>query len=93
MSTSIQLVDGVYLFTVITSDRTSSFMVAYNVDGTWVELKEEVTTTPTLTPTTGPTIEPISTTTPTPTQTPSSPVPIIGIIAGLGAVALLMRRE
>lgn len=35
----------------------------------------------------------VSTPTPTTTQTPSSPVPVIGIIAGLGAVALLLRRE
>jgi hypothetical protein len=93
MSTSIQLVDGVYLFTVITSDRTSSFMVAYNVDGTWVELKEEVTTTPTSTPTTEPTVIEPTSTTPTQTETPSSPVPLVGIIAGLGAAGLLLRRR
>ena len=92
MSTSIQLVDGVYLFTVITSDKTSPFMVAYNVDGTWVKLEEEGTPTPT--PTTGPTeIVPTSTTTPIPTEPTSSPVPLVGIIAGLGAAVLLLRRK
>jgi uncharacterized repeat protein (TIGR02543 family) len=91
MSTSIQLVDGVYLFTVITSDKTSPFMVAYNVDGTWVKLEEA--STPTSTPTTEPTVIEPTSTTPTQTETPSSPVPLVGIIAGLGAVALLMRRE
>ncbi|WP_304910050.1 InlB B-repeat-containing protein [Methanocorpusculum sp.] len=87
---SIGHVDGEYLYTV-TSTHTSPFMVVYNINASLFPL--EGASTPTLTPTTGPTIEPISTTTPTPTQTPSSPVPIIGIIAGLGAVALLMRRK
>ena len=89
---SIQLVDGVYLFTVITSDKTSPFMIAYNVDGTWVKLEEA--TTPTSTPTTGSTeIVPTSTTTPIPTKATSSPVPLVGIIAGLGAAVLLLRRK
>ena len=70
--TSIELVDGVYQFTV-TSTHTSPFMVAYNVDGTWVKLEE--------------------TSTPTPTEPPSSPVPLVGIIAGLGAAGLLLRRR
>ena len=89
--TSIELVDGVYQFTV-TSTHTSPFMVAYNVDGTWVKL--EGANTPTSTLTTGSTeIVPTSTTTPTPTETTSSPVPLVGIIAGLGAAALLLRRR
>ncbi len=86
----IGYVDGEYLYTV-TSTHTSPFMVAYNINASLFPV--EGVGTPTSTPTTGPTIEPISTTTPTTTQTPSSPVPIIGIIAGLGAVALLLRRE
>jgi len=89
--TSIELVDGVYQFTV-TSTHTSPFMIAYNVDGTWVKLEE--TSTPTSTPTTGSTeIVPTSTTTPTPTEAASSPVPLVGIIAGLGAAGLLLRRR
>jgi len=81
-------VDGEYLYTV-TSTHTSPFMVAYNVNASLFPL--EGASTPT--PTTGQTIEPISTTTTTPTQTPSSPVPLVGIIAGLGAAGLLLRRE
>jgi hypothetical protein len=89
--TSIELVDGVYQFTV-TSAHTSPFMVAYNVDGTWVKLEE--TSTPTSTPTTESTaIVPTSTTTPTQTEPTSSPVPLVGIIAGLGAAVLLLRRK
>ncbi len=89
--TSIELVDGVYQFT-ITSTHTSPFMVAYDVDQFSFPIEETATTTPTSTPTTGPTvIFPTSTT--TPTETPSSPVPLVGIIAGLGAVTLLLRRR
>ncbi|MCK9314367.1 MAG: InlB B-repeat-containing protein, partial [Methanocorpusculum sp.] len=85
--TSIDLIDGVYQFTV-TSDRLSLFMVAYNVGGVWFPLEGEATSTPT----TGPTvIEPTPTT--TQTKAASSPVPVLGIIAGLLGMALLSRRE
>ena len=85
--TSIDLIDGVYQFTV-TSDRLSLFMVAYNVGGVWFPLEGEATSTPT----TGPTvIEPTPTT--TQTKAASSPVPVLGIIAGLLGMALLTRRE
>ncbi len=86
---SIELVDGVYQFTV-TSNRLSLFMVAYNIDGIWFPLEEASTSTPTTEPTV---IVPTSTTTPTPTETPSSPMPAVGIIAGLGAAGLLLRRK
>lgn len=86
---SIGHVDGEYLYTV-TSAHTSPFMVAYNINASLFPV--EGASTPTSTPTTGPTVV-VPTSTTTPTQTPSSPLPIIGIIAGLGAVALLMRRE
>jgi len=89
---SVELVDGEYWFTVM-STHTSPFMVAYNIDGPLFPLEGGVTSTPSGTPTTGPTdVVPTTTSTPTPTKTPSSPVPFIGIIAGLGAVVLLMRR-
>jgi len=92
MIKSIELVNGEYQFAV-SSTHTSPFMVAYNVDVSSFPL--EVDATPTSTPTTGPAVvEPtVVVPTTTPTETPSSPVPIIGIIAGLGAVALLIRRE
>ncbi len=79
----------------ITVIRThlSPFMVAYNVDESLFPL--EVDATPTSTPTTSPTqVEPtVVVPTTTPTETPSSPVPFIGIIAGLVGMALLIRRE
>ncbi len=68
-------------------------MVAYNIDESLFPLEGDAT--PTSTPTTGPTqVEPtVVVPTTTPTEIPSSPVPFVGIIAGLGAVVLLMRRE
>jgi len=86
----IGYVDGVYQFTV-TSTHTSPFMVAYNVDRSSFPLEEA--TTPTSTPTTEPTVIEPTSTTPTPTEAASSPVPLVGIIAGLGAAGLLLRRE
>ncbi len=93
--TLIELINGEYLFTV-TSDRTSPFMIAYNVDGSSFPLEApEETSTPTSTPTTSPTQgEPTGTvSTTTSTEATPSPVPIIGIIAGLGVLTLLIRRE
>ncbi len=89
--TSIERVDGEYLFTV-TSDRTSVFMIACNVDGSWFPLEEAEETS---TPTTGPTlVEPtVLGSTINPTKAASSPVPVLGIIAGLVGMALLIRRE
>jgi hypothetical protein len=87
---SIELVDGVYQFTV-TSTHTSPFMVAYNVDAASFPLEEA--STPTSTQTTSPKETVPTSTTPTQTETPSSPVPLVGIIAGLGAAGLLLRRR
>ena len=89
--TSIERVDGEYLFTV-TSYRTSVFMIACNVDGSWFPLEEAEETS---TPTTGPTlVEPtVLGSTINPTKAASSPVPVLGIIAGLVGMALLTRRE
>jgi len=89
--TSIERVDGEHLFTV-TSDRTSVFMIACNVDGSWFPLEEAEETS---IPTTGPTlVEPtVLGSTINPTKAASSPVPVLGIIAGLLGMALLTRRE
>ena len=89
--TSIERVDGEHLFTV-TSDRTSVFMIACNVDGSWFPLEEAEETS---TPTTGPTLVEPAENVPTinPTKAASSPVPVLGIIAGLVGMALLTRRE
>jgi hypothetical protein len=89
--TSIERVDGEYLFTV-TSDGTSTFLIACNVDGSLFPLEgAEETSTPTTCPTL---VEPMGNVpTINPTKAASSPVPVLGIIAGLLGMALLTRRE
>jgi len=71
----------------------SPFMVAYNIDESLFPLEGAAASTST--PTTGPTqVEPtVVVPTTAPTKAASSPVPVLGIIAGVAGMALLIRRE
>ena len=88
------------------ADRSGVYAVVYETKvrqssggsdaGTSVWGTQEPTKVPTQEPTVTPTVTPTKTQTPVPTETPAakSPVPVVGIIAGLGAAAVFgLRRK
>ena len=89
------------------ADRSGVYAVVYETKvrqssggsdaGTSVWSTQEPTKVPTAEPTVAPTVTPTKTQTPVPTETPAakSPVPVAGVIAGLGAAAVLfaLRRK